>query len=147
MVRSFCCDHCVGGLEFYTYVSFRIYHGKVMKLTDKRFWTAWWVMLLIMAVCCLSEGWREDTALLGGAYALSLLSTWLCHKVRPGIAFVNLIVMISYNAILSCNLVFNSQNGAGLTWWFFALLLNTVHSIALLIYCLFARCKSTGLSS
>lgn len=101
---------------------------------DKRFWIAWWAMLLIMAVCCLSEGWREDTAVLGDAYVLSLLSTWLCHRVRPRVAYGNLIVMVVYNAILAYNLGFNSRYGSGMTWWFCALLLNTAHSIALLVF-------------
>ena len=112
-----------------------------MKLTDKRFWIAWLVLLLLAIICCMAEGWSEDSALLGAAYALSLLSTWLCHKVRPKAAFGNLIVMTAYNAILSCNLVFNSQYGAGLTWWFYAVLLNTIHSIALLGYSFIIRCK------
>ena len=112
-----------------------------MKLTDKRFGIAWLVLLLLAIVNCMAEGWSEDTALLGGAYALSLLSTWLCHKVRLRTAFGNLIVMIAYNAILSYNLVYNSQYGAGLTWWFFALLLNTIHTIALLGYSIIIRCK------
>ncbi len=113
-----------------------------MKLTEKRFWIAWGVMLVIMVGCCISEGWREDTALLGGAYTLSLLSVWLCHRVRQRVACGNLIVMIVYNAILAYNLVFNSRYGAGMVWWFYALLLNTVHSIALLIYTLVIRYKS-----
>lgn len=110
-----------------------------MKLTDKRFWLAWLVLLLLAIVSCMAEGWNEDTALLGAAYALSLLSTWLCHRVRPRAASGNLIVMIVYNVILSCNLIFNSCYGAGLTWWFFALLLNAIHSIGLLIYALIIR--------
>ena len=105
-----------------------------MKLTDKRFWIAWLVFHLLAIVSCMAEGWNEDTALLGAAYALSLLSAWLCHRVRPIAALGNLIVMLAYNAILSYNLVFNSRYGAGFTWWFFALLLNTIHSIGLLIY-------------
>lgn len=112
-----------------------------MKLTDKRFWIAWFVFLLLAIVSCIAEGWSEDIALFGAAYALSLLSTWLCHKAKPKAAFVNLIVMIAYNAILSYNLVFNSQYGAGLTWWFFALLLNTIHSIGLMIFALISTQK------
>ena len=112
-----------------------------MKLTDKRFWIAWLVLLLLVIMSCIAEGWSEDIALLGAAYALSLLSTWLCHKAKPKAAFVNLIVMIAYNAILSYNLVFNSQYGAGLTWWFFALLLNTIHSISLMIFVLLSTQK------
>lgn len=115
-----------------------------MKLTDKRFfWITWEVMLVIMVGCCISEGWSEDTALLGGAYGISLLSTWLCHRVRPRVAYGNLIVIIVYNAILAYDLVFNSRYGSGMTWWFYVLLLNTVHSIALLIYTLVIRYKST----
>lgn len=112
-----------------------------MKLTDKRFWIAWLVLLFLVIVSCIAEGWSEDIALLGAAYALSLLLTWLCHKAKPKAAFVNLIVMIAYNAILSYNLVFNSQYGAGLTWWFFALLLNTIHSIGLMIFVLLSTQK------
>lgn len=105
-----------------------------MKLTDKRFWKTWGMMLLIMAVCCLSEGWSEDTALLSGVYALSLLSAWVCHWIRPRVAYGNLIVMTVYNAILAYNLVFNSRYGAGMAWWFYAVLLNTIHSIVLLVF-------------
>ena len=106
-----------------------------MKLTDRRFWIAWIALLLLAIVSCMAGGWSEDCAVLVVAYALSLLSTWLCHRVRPRAASGNLIVMIAYyNAILSYNLVFNSRDGAGLTWWFFILLLNSIHSIGLLIY-------------
>lgn len=105
------------------------------------FWILWGVLLVVMVGCCIFEGWSEDTALPGGTYALSLLSTWLCHKAKPKAAFVNLIVMIAYNAILSYNLVFNSQYGAGLTWWFFALLLNTIHSIGFMIFVLLSTQK------
>ena len=112
-------------------------------MTDKRFWIAWGVLLVLIVGCCISEGWSEDTVMLGGAYALSLLSTCLCHRVRPRTAFVNLIVMIAYNAILSYNLVFNSQYGAGLTWWFLALLLNTLQSLSLLGYFLIIRFRKS----
>lgn len=105
-----------------------------MKPTDKRFWIAWLVLLILAIVSCMAGGWNEDTALLGATYALSLLSAWLCHRVRPRAALGNLIVMFAYNAVLSYNLVFNSRYGAGLIWWFFILLLNTIHSIGLLIY-------------
>lgn len=112
-----------------------------MKLTDKRFWIAWGVLLVVMVGCCISEGWSEDTALLGGAYALSLLSAWLCKRIRPSVAYGNLIVMIVYNAILAYKLVFNSRYGGGITWWFYVLLLNTIHSVALLGYSSIIRCK------
>ncbi len=105
-----------------------------MKLTGKRYWIAWFVLFILAIMSCMAGGWNEDTALLGAAYALALLSAWLCHRIRPRVAFGNLIVMIAYNAVLSYNLVFNSLYGAGLTWWFFALLLNAVHSLVMLAY-------------
>ncbi len=112
-----------------------------MRLTDKRFWIAWPVLLILAIVSCMAGGWNEDTALLGAAYALSLLSAWLCHRVRPIVAFGNLIVMILYNAILSYNLIFNSNYGAGLTWWFLTLFLNTFQSFLLLVYVIFIKTK------
>lgn len=115
-------------------------------MTDKRFRIAWRMLLVVMVGCCLSEGWSEDTTLLGGAYALSLLSSWLCHRVRPRVAYGNLIVMVVYNTILAYNLVFNSRYGAGMTWWFYALFLNTAHSIALLLFVIInvIKRKKTG---
>ena len=83
-------------------------------MTDKRFRIAWRMLLVVMVGCCLSEGWSEDTTLLSGAYALSLLSSWLCHRVRPRVAYGNLIVMVVYNTILAYNLVFNSRYGCEL---------------------------------
>ena len=110
-----------------------------MRQNDIRFWIAWLVLLLLAITSCMVQGWSEDTGLLGAAYALSLLSTWLCHGVRSRSALVNLIVMITCNVILSYNLVFNSQYGAGLTWWFLALLLNTLQSFSLLVYILIQK--------
>ena len=106
-----------------------------------RFWIVWLVLLILAIVSCMAGGWNEDTALLGASYALSLLSTWQCHRVRPRVAFGNLIVMILYNAILSYNLNFNSNYGVGLTWWLLILLLNTLQSFSLLVYVIFIKTK------
>lgn len=69
-----------------------------MKLTNKRFWIVWLVLLILAIVSCMAGGWNEDTALLGAAYTLSLLSAWLCHRIRPRAALGNMIVIIAYNA-------------------------------------------------
>lgn len=105
-----------------------------MKHTDCRFWIAWATMLIFLAVGCMMQSWCEDTALLGASYALSLLSTWLCHKRSKHVAFVCLIIMMFYNVILGYNLIFNSQYGAGLLWWILSVILNATFSIALIIY-------------
>ena len=108
-----------------------------------RFWIAWFVLLLLAIVSCIVEGWSEDTTLLGAAYTLSLLSAWLCLRIRPRAAFGNMIVMIAYNAILSYTLVFNSRYGAGITWWFLAVLMNTLQSLSLLVYILIIRFRNS----
>ena len=105
-----------------------------MKLTDKRFWIAWAALAVLMAVITAQCSWNEDTKILCIVYALSLLSIWLCHKVKPRVAFGNLSVMIAYNTILAYNMAFNSRYGSGMTWRFYALLLNIVHSISLLVF-------------
>ena len=80
-----------------------------MKLTDKRFWIVWVVLSMLMVVVVMVRcSWNEDTAILGIAYTLSLLSTWLCHRIRPKAACGNLLVMLLYNAMLGYNLIFNS---------------------------------------
>ena len=112
-----------------------------MQQNNKRFWIAWLVLLLLAIASCMVQGWSEDTALLSVTYALSLLSTWLCKRVEPRTVFGNLIVMIVYNAILSYNLVFNSRYGAGITWWFITLFLNTLQSFSLLVYVIFIKTK------
>ncbi len=108
-----------------------------MKLTDKRFGITWVALALLLTVVMVRHSWNEDTMILGIAYVMSLLSTWLCHRIRPKAAFGNLLVMFLYNVILGYNLIFNSHGGEGFTWWFFLLLLNGIHSIGLLGYVAF----------
>lgn len=110
-----------------------------MKQIDKRFWIAWTALALLMVVVMAQCSWNEDTMILGIAYVMSQLSTWLCHRIRPKVAFGNLLVMLLYNAILGYNLIFNSHGGAGFTWWFYLLLINSIQSIGLLIYILKTR--------
>jgi len=113
-----------------------------MNLTDKRFWIFWLALLLIMGWSCIAEGWSEDTFLLGLAYALSLFSTWLIEKIEQKAAFINLLVMITYNVILSYNLLFNNSYGAGMTWWFYAIILNSIQSISLIACYLMAKIRT-----
>lgn len=66
-----------------------------MKLTDKRFWIAWLVFLILAIVSCMTGGWNEDTALLGVAYTLSLLS----FKVL--LSFFDLCALLLYELEIS----------------------------------------------
>ncbi len=112
-----------------------------MNLTDKRFWVFWQTLLVITGATCIVEWWNEDTFLLGVAYALSLFSTWLIKKKEQKIAFINLLVLIIYNAILSYNLIFNNKSGSGMTWWFYAIILNAIQSISLITYQLIIKIR------
>lgn len=105
-----------------------------MKPTDKRFWIAWTPLAMLVTVVMVRHSWNEDTMILGIAYVMSLLSTWLCHRIRPKAAFGNLLIMLLYNAILWHNFSFNIDGGTGFTWWAYLLDLNIIHSIGLLIY-------------
>ena len=66
-----------------------------MKLTDKQFWIAWLVLLILAIVSCMAGGWSEDTALLGAAYTLSLLS----FKVL--LSFFDLCALLVYELEIS----------------------------------------------
>ena len=66
-----------------------------MKLTDKRFWIAWLVLLILAIVSCMAGGWSEDKALLGAAYTLSLLS----FKVL--LSFFDLCALLLYELEIS----------------------------------------------
>lgn len=112
-----------------------------MKQTDKRFWIAWTALAMLVTVVMVRHSWNEDTMILGIAYVMSLLSTWLCHRIRPMAAFGNLLVMFLYNVILGYNLIFNSHGGEGFTWWFYLLLFNGVQSLILIIYVLYRHLK------
>ncbi len=116
-----------------------------MNLIDKRFWTVWLALLMIMSATCIVESWCEDTLLLGVAYALSLFSTWLIKMEEQKTAFINLLVLVIYNAILSYNLIFNSRYGSGMTWWAYAIILNTIQSILLIVYYLIVKIRSRNL--
>lgn len=96
------------------------------------------MLMVVFLVLC---SWNEDMAILGIAYALSLLSTWLYYRIRPKEAFGNLLVMFLYNAILGHNLIFNSYGGSGFTWWFYLLILNGIHSIGLIIFTIISAQK------
>lgn len=66
-----------------------------MQENNKQFWIARGALLVLMVGCCLSEGWIEDTALLGGTYVLSLLS----FKVL--LSFFDLCALLLYELEIS----------------------------------------------
>ncbi len=83
---------------------------------------------------CLCSSWSEDTLLLAVAFALSLIAIAIIHKFRNRTALCNILFWLGYNAVLSYGLLFKSEGGAGLTWWFYLLFLNALQFITLAIY-------------
>lgn len=108
-----------------------------MRLTDRRFLTAWWALLFLIVTGCMIEGRNgeqetHDMIIL----ALPLLSTWLCHRVKPRVAFYNLIVMIACYATVCLLVILNCSYRIGHKWWFVSatlMILTIIQSIALLI--------------
>lgn len=105
-----------------------------MKLTDKRFWILWLICATLSIAVCLCSSWNEDTLLLVVAFALSLIAIAIIHKFRNRTALCNILFWLGYNALLSYGLLFKSDGGAGLTWWFYLLCLNVLQFIILAVY-------------
>lgn len=105
-----------------------------MKLTDKRFWVLWLIGAIIAVAVSLCSSWSEDTSLLAVAFALSLIAIAIIRKFRYRTALCSILFWLVYNALLSFGLLFKSEGGAGLTWWFYLLCLNTVQFIGLSVY-------------
>lgn len=105
-----------------------------MKLTDKRFWILWLIGVIMAVTVCLCSSWSEDTMLLAVAFALSLIAIAIIRKFRYRTALCNIIFWLVYNSLLSYGLLFKSEGGAGLTWWFYLLCLNTLQFIVLAVY-------------
>lgn len=101
---------------------------------DNRFWLLWIIGAIMAVSVCLCSSWSEDTLLLAVAFALSLIAIAIIHKFRNRTALCNILFWLGYNAVLSYGLLFKSEGGAGLTWWFYLLFLNALQFITLAIY-------------
>lgn len=101
---------------------------------DKRFWILWLIGAMMAVSVCLCSSWSEDTLLLAVAFALSLIAIAIIPKFRYRTALCNILFWLGYNAVLSYGLLFKSEGGAGLTWWFYLLCLNTLQFIVLAVY-------------
>ncbi len=105
-----------------------------MRVIDNRLWLLWIIGAIMAVSVCLCSSWSEDTLLLAVAFALSLIAIAIIHKFRNRTALCNIIFWLGYNSLLSYGLLFKSEGGAGLTWWFYLLCTNTLQFIVLAIY-------------
>lgn len=101
---------------------------------DNRFWLLWIIGAVMAVSVCLCSSWSEDTLLLAVAFALSLIAIAIIRKFRYRTALYNIIFWLGYNFLLSYGLLFKSEGGAGLTWWFYLLCINTLQFIVLAVY-------------
>lgn len=104
------------------------------RISEKRFWVLWLIGAIIAVAVSLCSSWSEDTLLLAVAFALSLIAIAIIHKFRNRTALCNILFWLGYNALLSYGLLFKSEGGAGLTWWFYLLCLNALQFIVLAVY-------------
>lgn len=118
-----------------------------MKLTDKRFWILWLIGAIMALAVCSCSSWGEDTLLLAVAFALSLIAVAICHKVNGLTAFYNILFWLGYNVLLSYGLLFNSEGGSGLTWWFYLLCLNVLQFIIVAAYSIISIIRSNNQSA
>lgn len=101
---------------------------------DNRFWLLWIIGAIMAVSVCLCSSWSEDTLLLAVAFALSLIAIAIIRKFRYRTALCNIIFWLGYNSLLSYGLLFKSESGAGLTWWFYLLCLNVLQFIIVAAY-------------
>ena len=97
---------------------------------NTQFWLLWLIGAVMTLSVCLCSSWREDTLLLAAAFALSLISIAIIHKFRNHTALCNILFWLGYNALLCYGLLFKSEGGAGLTWWFYLLCPNVLQFIS-----------------
>lgn len=104
------------------------------RITDKRFWILWFIGAIMALAVCIRSTWCEDTFLLAVAFSLSLIAIAIIHKLKKRTALCNILFWLGYNALLSYGLLFKSDGGAGLAWWFYLLCLNSLQFIILAVY-------------
>lgn len=105
------------------------------RITDKnRFWLLWIIGAIMAVTVCLCSTWSEDTLLLAVAFVLLQIAIAIIRKLRYRTALCNIIFWLGYNSLLSYRLLFKSEGGAGLTWWFYLLCLNALQFIVLVVY-------------
>jgi|AATA01.1.fsa_nt_gi predicted neutral ceramidase superfamily lipid hydrolase len=103
-------------------------------MNNKVFWITYAVAVILDAIICVGLPFNEDNLILIAAMLLLLVTITIYHCNSKRVSFVNLIIMIAYSALLGYNLLFNSEHGAGFTWWFYLLMLSLVQFVTLVIY-------------
>jgi hypothetical protein len=88
---------------------------------------------------------NEDTILLATAFSvywLTLLIVTMFSTKRKQTFFINTAIHVIYSSCLFYGLLYKSQGGSGLVWWFYLLVALTVHWLVILIYFLFRKFRS-----
>lgn len=112
------------------------------RIADIRFWILWLIGVIIAVAVNLCSSWSEDILLLDVAFALSLITIAIIHKFRKRTALCNILFWLGYNVLLCYGLLFKSEGGAGLTWWFYLLCLNVLQFIVLTVYSIISIIKN-----
>lgn len=78
----------------------------------------------------------SDTAFLILTSAIVLLSILICFRYSKKVALANLGAFLVYSDWSYYGLLYKSQYGASLVWWFYLLVFNAVHFVIVVTYLL-----------
>ncbi len=107
-----------------------------MKLTDKRFWTAWAIAELLLLASCIDVAVRCQSFGMICIFAVTqpiMIVLALFKMTYPNAALVNLIILSLYTVYSIC-LRLTHEDNDGWAWFAFTIVLPIAQLILLLLY-------------
>ena len=78
--------------------------------------------------------------ILSSVCIVSILAEWLLVSHRKGV--LNAIVFLCYSLPLYYLMNFRGSGGAGFTWWFYLVILSSIHVVILILQIILYRIKN-----
>jgi len=66
------------------------------------------------------------------AFCFLLIS--FLFRFEKQFALINFIIFSLYNLILYYNFFYNGEGGSGFLWWFYLIIITSIHALTILIY-------------
>ena len=89
----------------------------------------------------------EDILLYISSIICALLTIYQIFNRQKRAGILPAIVLLGYSLPLYYLFFFHSENGAGLTWWFYLLVLNLIYILSTAIHFIFKYIKGRYISS
>jgi hypothetical protein len=77
---------------------------------------------------------HSDDILLFIVSIVTLALVFLSFRHGKQFGYINLCVFLSYSLLFYYGLFFKGEYGSSFLWWFFAIILTSIHFIILLVY-------------